>query len=52
MKEFELFERWAPKDGAWSPWVKPVLFAAERVASLTGLAFSRTKALLIVVPPE
>ena len=25
----ELFERWAPVDSIWSPWVKPVLFAAQ-----------------------
>ncbi len=24
----ELFEHWAPSDSIWSPWVKPVLFAA------------------------
>ncbi|MCC6407076.1 MAG: hypothetical protein IT453_07915 [Planctomycetes bacterium] len=28
MNELELYSRWAPDDGAWTPWVKPVLFAA------------------------
>lgn len=28
MKPSELFERWAPSDGAWSDWAKPVLFAS------------------------
>ena len=27
MTKEELFEIWAPPDGRWSPWVKPVLFA-------------------------
>ncbi|MBI5433881.1 MAG: hypothetical protein HZA52_13700 [Planctomycetes bacterium] len=27
MNELELYARWAPDDGAWTPWVKPVLFA-------------------------
>ncbi|HTF88365.1 MAG TPA: hypothetical protein VK843_08145, partial [Planctomycetota bacterium] len=27
MNPSELFERWAPDQGAWSSWVKPVLFA-------------------------
>ena len=26
MKPQELYEIWAPRDGLWSPWVKPVLF--------------------------
>ncbi|CAN5525420.1 hypothetical protein BH09VER1_BH09VER1_50770 [soil metagenome] len=26
MKPQELFEIWAPRDGLWSPWAKPVLF--------------------------
>lgn len=28
MKRIEIHRAWAPADGAWSPWVKPVLFAA------------------------
>lgn len=28
MNPSELFERWAPSDGAWSDWAKPVLFAS------------------------
>ncbi len=27
MNADELYEIWAPEDGLWSPWVKPVLFA-------------------------
>src|SRR5436190_11211390 len=27
MTKEELFEIWAPPNGRWSPWVKPVLFA-------------------------
>ena len=27
MTKEEIFETWAPPDGRWSPWVKPVLFA-------------------------
>jgi hypothetical protein len=27
MTKDEVFERWAPPDGRWSPWVKPVVFA-------------------------
>src|SRR5438067_5323432 len=28
MTKEELFEIWAPPNGRWSPWVKPVLFAS------------------------
>ena len=28
MNEIELYEAWAPEGAPWSPWVKPVLFAA------------------------
>ncbi|AKU99282.1 hypothetical protein AKJ09_05946 [Labilithrix luteola] len=27
----DIHRRWAPDDGPWSPWVKPVLFAALRL---------------------
>lgn len=27
MEPCDIFEAWAPEGGAWSPWVKPVLFA-------------------------
>jgi hypothetical protein len=29
MDRKQIFEIWAPEDSVWSPWVKPVLFAAE-----------------------
>src|SRR5437016_3971940 len=29
MTKEELFEIWAPPNGRWSPWVKPVLFACK-----------------------
>lgn len=33
MTKEELFEIWAPPDGQWSPWVKPVLFACAHEES-------------------
>jgi hypothetical protein len=33
-----LYEVWAPLDGRWSPWVKPVLFAADARPSVSGLS--------------
>src|SRR6266403_4431278 len=36
MTKEELFEIWAPPNGRWSPWVKPVLFAC--MAREPGLA--------------
>src|SRR4051794_30740495 len=27
MKSDDLWQKWAPSDGLWSPWVKPMLFA-------------------------
>ncbi len=32
MEPRDIFEAWAPEGGAWSPWVKPVLFAHLPVA--------------------
>ncbi len=34
----ELFERWAPADAIWSPWVKPVLFAAAHTPAASDSA--------------
>jgi hypothetical protein len=33
MTNEEVFERWAPPQSIWSPWVKPVLFAQRGAAS-------------------
>jgi hypothetical protein len=58
--EDQIYETWAPRDGRWSPWVKPVLFSfigrvstGEKLSPFTGLngaPFSPTTALVVDLP--
>lgn len=34
MKAIDIYNAWAPADGPWSPWVKPVLFAERHRADV------------------
>jgi hypothetical protein len=54
MNPSELYERWAPSDGAWSAWAKPVLFAsgvADEEAKTAWLA-ARERARGRFTPPR
>lgn len=54
MNPSELFERWAPSDGAWSDWAKPVLFASGVAddAAKTAWLEARQRAHGRFVPPR
>lgn len=53
MNAHELFEVWAPERAPWSPWVKPVLFAAEsRVSADSRLEWRTVHEGMRWTPPE